>query len=464
MWGGRFAADTNELMLKMSESISYDKRLYAHDIMGSCAHVTMLAKQGIVPKEDADKCVAGLQEIKKEIDAGKFEFSTKLEDIHMNIESKLTERVGDAGGKLHSARSRNDQVCVDIRLYLRDECDDIVSLLRQLQASLVDLAERNKNVIMPGFTHLQHAQPVLYAHYLLAYVEMFDRDIGRIQDCRKRLNYLPLGSGAIAGTTLPIDREYVCELLSFDYVSRNSMDSVADRDFAIELLAALSIVMMHLSRNAEDICIYCSQEFAFMELDDAFSTGSSLMPQKKNPDTAELTRGKTGRVYGALVSMLTIMKGLPLTYNRDMQEDKEQLFDAIDTVKLVTATYAKMIATIRLKPDRMLQAANEPGLMATDLAEWLVKHGVPFRTAHHRVGHLVGYCARAGIPLDKVTLDQMKESIPEATEECLKLFSPQKSTEGRNVTGGTAPVQVHKQINFWMAKLDALSKEYTTSH
>eukprot|EP00741_Cyanophora_paradoxa_P007198 tig00001085_g6964.t1 len=460
MWGGRFATDTNTLMLKLSQSVSYDKRLYKHDIMGSIAHVTMLGKQGIIPQADADKCVEGLKQIRKMIDEGNFEWKEKLEDVHMNIENKLTELIGDAGGKLHTSRSRNDQVCVDVRMYLRDECEEIGALLRQLQSAMVETAEKYKAVILPGFTHLQHAQPVLFAHYLLAYVEMFDRDIGRLQDCRRRMNVLPLGSGAIAGTTLPIDREFVCKALGFDAVMRNSMDATADRDFAVELLAALSITMMHLSRSAEDLCIYCSQEFSYLELDDAFSTGSSLMPQKKNPDTAELTRGKTGRVYGALMGLLTVMKGLPLCYNRDMQEDKEQLFDAIDTVKLVVEVYAKMVGSLKLKPERMLLAASEAGLMATDLAEWLVKQGVPFRQAHHRVGHFVGYCARKGITLDQASLAEMKESIPEANEECLKMFAPAESVAKRNVTGGTAPEQVEKQVAFWKKELARLAAEH----
>jgi len=450
-------------MLKLSESISYDKRLYVQDIRGSQAHVRMLAKQKIIPEEDANKIVAGLDEIKKEIDAGKFEFKTKLEDIHMNVESALTAKIGDAGARTHTARSRNDQICLDMRMYLREECDEIVALLRELQSQMVELAEANVDVIMPGYTHLQHAQPVLFAHYLLAFVEMFDRDIGRIQDCRKRMNVLPLGSGAIAGSTLPLDREFVAKQLEFDAVMRNSMDAVADRDFMIELLAAIAIVMMHLSRSAEDVVIWSSQEFAYVELDDAFATGSSLMPQKKNPDTAELTRGKSGRVFGDLVALLTVMKGLPLTYNRDMQEDKEPVFDAIDTVKLVLATYAKMMQTIHVKKENMYKGANEAGLFATDLAEWLVKHGVPFRHAHHRVGHFVAYCAKLNIGLDKATLEQMKETIPEATEECLLLFSPERSTAARNIIGGTAGAQVSAQITFWKDKLATIAKSFAAS-
>jgi argininosuccinate lyase len=454
IWGGRFTRDPDKVVADLSESISFDQRLYAHDIRGSIAHVRMLAKTGIVPATDADAIVAELTRIREEIDAGTFEFDTALEDIHMNIENRLIERLGDGGARIHAARSRNDQVATDIRLYLRDEITGICGRLRQLQAALVELGSANDAAILPGLTHLQNAQPVLFAHHLLAYVEMFERDRSRLSDCRARLNQLPLGAGALAGTTLPIDREFVAAELEFDGVMRNSMDAVSSRDFAIELTADLAIVMNHLSRLSEDIIFWASQACGYIELDDAFCTGSSLMPQKKNPDIAELTRGKTGRVTGALITLLTLMKGLPLCYNRDMQEDKEPLFDAIDTVKLVLEAYAPMIRTAQIRADVMAAAAADPALMATDLAEWLVAGGVPFRTAHHRVGRYVAWCSDHDISLDATTLEQMQETVPEAKAECLELFTAARSVAARNITGATAPAQVRAQLDFWDAELD----------
>ncbi|MFT5131316.1 MAG: argininosuccinate lyase, partial [Rhodothermales bacterium] len=372
LWSGRFETDTNALVLQLSESISFDQRLYKHDIQGSKAHVRMLAHCSIIPAADADAIGAELDVILEEIEAGDFTYEARLEDIHMNIENRLIAALGDAGARVHTARSRNDQVATDTRLYLREEVDTLLDLARGLQSALVACGERYRDAILPGLTHLQHGQPVLFAHHLLAYVEMFERDRGRLADCRARFNVLPLGAGALAGSTLPIDREFVAAELGFDGVTRNSMDTVADRDFAIELLSALSILMMHLSRLSEDIIFWMSQACGYIDLGDAFCTGSSLMPQKKNPDVAELTRGKTGRVYGDLISLMTVMKGLPLCYNRDMQEDKEPVFDAIDTAKLVLATYAPMLDTLEAREDRMLAAASDPALMATDLAEWLV--------------------------------------------------------------------------------------------
>ncbi|MCH2175646.1 MAG: argininosuccinate lyase [Lentisphaeria bacterium] len=451
LWGGRFSEKTNDLVAKLSESISYDQRLYAHDIAGSTAHAKMLAKQGIIPQEDADQIVAELANILKEIDAGDFEFKEEYEDIHMNIESRLIERIGDAGGRVHSGRSRNDQVATDIRLYLRDELDSCIGLIKNVMQYTVELGRKYQDAIMPGFTHLQHAQPVLFAHHLLAYVEMFDRDRERLEQLRGRINRLPLGAGALAGCTLPLDRHYVAEQLGFDSVIQNSMDAVSDRDFMIELLSNFSILMMHLSRLSEDIIFWKSQEASFIELGDAFCTGSSLMPQKKNPDIAELTRGKSGRVYGSLVSLLTLMKGLPLCYNRDMQEDKEPVFDALDTVKMILATFGPMVASIEIDEARMLEAASDPALMATDLAEWLVKEGVPFRTAHHRVGAFVGWCNEHNNALDAVSLDQMQETIPEAKAECLDLFDPKRCVAARDFVGGTAPNQVHYQLARWEA-------------
>jgi argininosuccinate lyase len=454
LWDGRFSQGTDKLVLRMSESISYDRRLYPYDIEGSCAHAKMLAHQGIIPQSDADAILRGLAQVKAELDSGSFCFKTELEDIHMNIESRLTELIGAPGERLHTGRSRNDQIATDERLFLRHECDEVTALVHGMQGALLKLAEANADVIMPGFTHLQHAQPVLFAHHLLAYIEMFGRDCERLADCRKRINRLPLGAGAIAGSTLPLNREFVAKELGFDSVLQNSMDAVADRDCLVEFLSALSLIAMHLSRLAEDTILWFSQEFAFIELGDAFTTGSSLMPQKKNPDVAELTRGKTGRVYGALMGLLTTLKGLPLTYNRDLQEDKEGLFDALDNVKLVLATQTAMMDTLKPNAQRMAEAASDPALMATDLAEALVRQGVPFREAHHQVGRFVGECARAGKLLSDATLAEMQKSIPSATEEFLKIFDAHRSTAARDITGGTAPSQVQRQLKYWHEKLE----------
>ena len=415
----------------------------------------MLGKQGIIPQEDVACIIKGLEEIKADIDAGNFEFTEELEDIHMNIEARLTERIGKAGARLHTGRSRNDQIATDERLYLRAESDEIVSLVRGLQSALVTLADDYGDAVMPGFTHLQHAQPIYFGHHLLAYVEMLARDAERLADARKRINRLPLGAGAIAGSTLPLDREFVAKELGFDEVLRNSMDAVADRDTLVEFLADLAIISMHLSRFSEDIILWFSQEFAFIGLGDAFTTGSSLMPQKKNPDVAELTRGKTGRVFGHLIALLTTMKGLPLTYNRDLQEDKEGLFDAIDTVKMALATVTAMLATLKPDRDRMAEAASDPALEATDLAEWLVRHGTPFRTAHHQVGAFVAWCNDHRKTLAEATLEEMRETIPTATEECLSLFNPKASADARDIIGGTALSQVRQQVAFWKQRLQA---------
>ena len=453
LWGGRFSETGRAELTEFSESISFDQRLYKHDIMGSKAHVSMLAAQQIIPQSTAEAIKVKLDEIKELIDRGGMEFKFELEDIHMHIESKLIEALGDEGARLHSARSRNDQVALDIRLYLRDAVDEIIAGIREFQKALVSVASANPRVIMPGFTHLQHAQVVLFAHHLLAYVEMLDRDAERLADCRKRINVMPLGSGALAGSTLPINREMVCEELKFDRVSRNSMDAVADRDFAIETASALGIFGMHVSRLSEDIILWSSQEFGFIELADAFCTGSSLMPQKKNPDVAELSRGKTARLYGNLTALLTLCKGLPLTYNRDLQEDKIPLFDSLDTAKAILNVYPPMIATMSVNAQRMRQMAADPALMATDVAEKLVELGVPFRTAHHRVGSLVKYCREHNKALDEVTLEEMQITIPEATAEFLELFDPEVSVGKREITGGTGYQQVAKQLAFWMETL-----------
>lgn len=453
LWGGRFAADTDKDVAAFTESISFDRRLYKYDIMGSKAHAAMLAAQQIIPAETAQRIAVELDKIEKRIDCGDFVFSAALEDIHMHIESELIKALGDEGARVHTARSRNDQVALDIRLYLRDQTEEIATGLRSLQQALTDIADANFDAYLPGFTHMQHAQPVLLAHHLLAYVEMFQRDIARLQDCRKRINIMPLGSGAIAGTTLPINREFVRRQLGFDAMTRNSMDAVADRDFICELLGDLAIFAMHISRLAEDLILWCSQEFNFIEIGDAFCTGSSLMPQKKNPDIAEISRGKTGRIYGDLISLLTICKGLPLTYNRDLQEDKEPIFDAIDTVTMILKVFPPMIASITVKKERMAAAAADPALMATDVAEMLVRRGVPFRNAHHRVGSLVKWCRENGKGLDQVTLAEMQLTIPEADDAFLKLFSPQDSIAAREVYGATGPNQVRSQLEYWQQEL-----------
>ena len=453
LWSGRFSKDTNEQVARFTASIGYDQRLYPYDIQGSMAHAKMLGKSGIIPQPDAEAIVAELQQIKNRLDRGEFDLREELEDIHMNIESALISVLGDVGARVHTGRSRNDQVATDERLYLRDEANAIIERLGELQRALVTLARENDTAILPGLTHLQNAQPVLVAHHLLAYVEMLERDKGRLQDCRCRFNYLPLGAGALAGSTLPLDREFVAAELEFDGVLRNSMDAVADRDFMVEFLSALSIIAMHCSRLGEDVVLWVSQRFGYLELDDAFCTGSSLMPQKKNPDVAELVRGKTGRIYGSLISLLTILKGLPLTYNRDLQEDKEGLFDAIDTVKMILATLAPMMATAKINAQVTAEAAADPALMATDLAEWLVRQSVPFRDAHHQVGKFVAYCTEKQIGLDEASLEQMRECMPKAGPECLELFSAKRSVASRDLLGGTAPAQVDTQLHFWEEKL-----------
>lgn len=449
MWGGRFDAPPNELVAKLGESVSFDRRLYQHDIQGSQAHARMLGRQGIISSDDAAAICTGLDKVRAEIDAGTFQWDEKLEDVHMNIEARLTTLIGPIGARLHAGRSRNDQVVTDVRLYLRDEADAILRLIRGLQRVLVNLAETHTDTILPGFTHLQHAQPIVLAHYLLAYVEMLQRDAGRVADWRRRMNVLPLGASALAGSTLPLDRDSVATELGFDGVCQNSLDAVSDRDFVIELVSACSLLMMHLSRMSEDLIFWMSQEAGWIELGDDFCTGSSLMPQKKNPDMCELSRGKTARVYGHLMTLFSLMKNLPLAYNRDMQEDKEPLFDTIDTVKIILSVYAPMMATLTVNKPAMYNAASDPALMATDLAEWLVKQSVPFRDAHHRVGKLVAYCRKNDVKLDQVSLEQMKTCVPEANEECLKLWKPENSVALRDITGGTAPKQARIQVQKW---------------
>ena len=435
LWGGRFTKEENQLVHNFNESISFDQKFYRQDIAGSIAHVTMLAKQGILTEEDRDAIIAGLKSIREDIDNGTLKITTESEDIHSFVEANLIERIGDAGKRLHTGRSRNDQVALDMKLYTRDEIDETDALLKGLLEVLLKLMEDNLHTYMPGFTHLQKAQPVTLAHHVGAYYEMFRRDRGRLADIRKRMNYCPLGSGALAGTTYPLDREYTAELLDFDGPTLNSMDSVSDRDYAIELLSALSTIMMHLSRFSEEIIIWNTNEYQFVDIDDAYSTGSSIMPQKKNPDIAELVRGKTGRVYAALMSMLTTMKGIPLAYNKDMQEDKELTFDAIDTVKGCLALFNGMLSTMRFKKDRMENSAKNGFTNATDAADYLVGKGVPFRDAHGIVGRLVLYCIDKGISLDDMKLEEYKAISPVFEDDIYDAISMKNCVERRNTIG-----------------------------
>jgi len=446
LWGGRFSQPTDKFVEEFTASIDFDKRLYRHDIRGSIAHARMLGRQGIIPPEDTEAIINGLQDILGRIEAGTFDFSVSLEDIHMNIEAQLAQKIGEAGKRLHTGRSRNDQVALDIRLYLRDEIKEISASLDILVDSLLYQAEKHLGVIMPGYTHLQTAQPVLFSHHMLAYVEMFKRDKGRMGDCLKRVDVLPLGAGALAGTTFPLDREYVAKLLDFPEVTRNSLDSVSDRDFALEFLASASILMMHLSRFSEELVIWSTSEFRFIELSDAFCTGSSIMPQKKNPDVPELVRGKTGRVYGNLLALLTVMKALPLAYNKDMQEDKEPLFDTIDTVKGSLRIFADMIREMRLNSERMRVAAAGGFSTATDVADYLVRKGVPFRDAHETVGKVVRYCVEAKKALPELTLAEWKEFSDRIEEDIMDSITLEASVNARSATGGTALERVKQEI------------------
>ncbi|MBA4348808.1 MAG: argininosuccinate lyase [Thermodesulfovibrio sp.] len=453
LWSGRFKEKTSKIVEKYTESISFDKRLYKYDIEGSIAHAKMLGEQGIIPKKDADGIVKGLKEIYKEIEEGRFKFSEELEDIHMNIESALIKRIGDAGARLHTARSRNDQVALDMRLYLRAEVKEIISLLKDLEKILADIAEKNLSVIMPGYTHMQRAQPVLLSHHLMAYAQMFDRDRLRFEESLKRINVLPLGSCALAGTSLPIDRQYVAELLGFDAVSENSIDAVADRDFLIEFLSYSAIFMMHISRMAEELIIWSSEEFSFIDLSDAFTTGSSIMPQKKNPDVAELMRGKTGRIYGSLMSILTMMKGLPLSYNRDMQEDKEPVFDTVDTVKATLKILAEMLQNVRFNKVKMRISTDAAYSTATDIAEYLVRKGKPFRTAHEITGRIVRYCIDNNKGLSDLTIAEYKSFSDAITKDIYKLIAPAESVNAKRSSGGTSPEMVKEQIRRFRKKL-----------
>ncbi|MEN6319899.1 MAG: argininosuccinate lyase [Syntrophaceae bacterium] len=447
-WGGRFRKPTDALVEAFTASIGFDKRLYRYDIEGSVAHAKMLAKQGIISKNDEKVIVKALKDILSDIEREKFIFKPEDEDIHMAIEKALIERAGEAGGKLHAGRSRNDQVALDIRLYLRDEILQITDLLSELKTHLVKLAQKEIGTIMPGYTHLQKAQPVLLSHYLLAYREMFHRDEERLLECYKRVNIMPLGSAALAGTSLPIDRVYVAELLKFPEISRNSMDAVSDRDFIAEFIFDCSLIMMHLSRFCEDIILWSTDEFNFLEISDAFTTGSSIMPQKKNPDVAELIRGKTGRVYGSLVTLLTLMKGLPMTYNRDLQEDKEPLFDTVSTVKECISVFTSMSNNMDFKRSRMLKEASGGFTEATDIAEYLVMKGVPFRDSHAIVGNLVAYCLEKGKHFTELTMEEFHKFHGAFEEDIYTRLSVENVVNARQCIGGTSKKTVLKQIRY----------------
>ena len=447
MWAGRFEKATDKEVNDYNSSLPFDCKMYSQDIEGSIAHSQMLAKQGVISDKDAEDIRSGLLSIKEDIESGKLTFDSDAEDIHMFIEEELTNRIGDAGKRLHTGRSRNDQVALDQRLYMVDEAGEIIELLDDLIDVLIDIAKANIETYMPGYTHLQRAQPITYAHYLSAYIEMFKRDIARINEAKDRANISPLGSGALAGTTYPLDRPFVAEQLGMTGVTMCSLDGVADRDFAIEFASACSILMMHLSRMSEEIILYASQEFKFYELDDAYSTGSSMMPQKKNPDVAELTRGKTGRVYGDLISLLVIMKGLPLTYNKDMQEVQEAMFDCIETIKAVLPPFTGMIKTMTIRKDNMEAAALGGFTNATDLADYLVKKGLPFRETHAISGKLVHYCIENGISLLDVSLDKLKEFSSAFEEDVYDAISLKTCVEGRSLIGGPAPTTVKKYLD-----------------
>ena len=453
LWGGRFTKEENQLVHNFNESLSFDQKFYHQDIQGSIAHVTMLAKQGIVSEKDRKAIIDGLNSILTDIESGKLVFTKEHEDIHSFVEANLIERIGDAGKRLHTGRSRNDQVALDMKLYCRDEIDEIDVLVKNLLEELLKIMEENLDTYMPGFTHLQKAQPVTLAHHMGAYFEMFSRDRSRLHDIRKRMNYCPLGSGALAGTTYPLDRAYTAELLGFDGPTLNSMDSVSDRDYVIELLSALSTIAMHLSRFSEEIIIWNSNEYRFVEIDDAYSTGSSIMPQKKNPDIAELVRGKTGRVYGALLSILTTMKGIPLAYDKDMQEDKELTFDAIDTVKGCLALFTGMISTMTFNKEVMEASAKNGFTNATDAADYLVNHGVPFRDAHGIVGQLVLFCIDKGIALDDMTLEEFKAISPVFEEDVYEAISMKTCVEKRTTIGAPGQEAMKNVIAIYKEQL-----------
>lgn len=453
MWKGRFAKETSGLVQQYGESVSYDWRLYAQDIRGSIAHAKALARAKIITAKELQQITRGLKEIEADIRTGKFEWKLALEDVHMNIEAELTRRIGPVGAKLHTARSRNDQVATDARLYCRDEAAELTNLLRRLQRALVEVAAANADIVLPGYTHLQRGQPVLFAHHLLAYVEMFERDVSRLADAVERLNVLPLGSGALAGSTIALDREFVAAELGFSEPTRNSMDAVSDRDFIAELLFVIALCGVHLSRLGEDLILWASSEFAFVTLDDAHTTGSSLMPQKKNPDVAELTRGKTGRLVGNLTALLVTLKGLPMTYNRDLQEDKERLFDSLDTIKLALAVNAEMIAAMKVNAAACRAAASDPFLLATDLADYLVKKGLPFRQAHEVIGQLTAYSLIEKRSFPELTLEEYQRFSSLFAEDVFAVLNVETALAARTAPGAPSPRNVQAELRRWQKKL-----------
>ena len=453
LWAGRLQGQVDEKLNELNASIGFDSRMYKQDITGSIAHARMLGKQGIIPAEDAEKIVSGLADILSEIEAGTLAIDMTSEDIHTFVEGELTRRIGDAGKRLHTARSRNDQVALDLRMYLSDEIDKTVALAKDLISALCEVAEQHLESVMPGYTHLQRAQPVTLAHYLMAYAQMLLRDVDRLKDCKKRTLVLPLGSGALAGTTYPLDRQFVADQLGFNGICMNSMDGVSDRDFALELMSDLSILMMHLSRFSEEICLWCSWEFKFVTLSDSFSTGSSIMPQKKNPDITELVRGKTGRVYGDLMTLLTAMKALPLAYNKDMQEDKEAVFDALDTAQLSLEVLAPMLRTATFHPDNMKKAALGGFINATDVADYMTKKGVPFRDAYCVTGQLVNRCIALGTTLDALPLAEYRAFSPVFDEDVYAAIDLLTCVRQRSIPGGPAPETVKQQIEAVRAQL-----------
>ena len=461
LWGGRFTKETDQLVYNFNASITFDQKFYKQDIEGSIAHVTMLAKQGILTEQERDDIVHTLKEIRDEVESGKLEITSEYEDIHSFVEANLIDRLGDTGKKLHTGRSRNDQVALDMRLYTRDELLHTDDLLKELLETILKIMEANTETIMPGFTHLQKAQPITLAHHMGAYFEMFKRDRLRLHDIYERMNYCPLGSGALAGTTYPLNREYTAELLGFYGPTLNSMDGVSDRDYLIEFLSACATIMMHLCRFSVVIIIWNSNEYQFVEIDDAYSTGSSIMPQKKNPDIAELVRGKTGRVYGALMSLLTTMKGIPLAYNKDMQEDKELSFDAMDTVKVCIALFTGMLATMKFNKGKMRLSANNGFTNATDAADYLVKHGVPFRDAHGIIGRIVLYCIERGIAIDDMSLDELKAICPVFEEDIYEEISMETCVNNRLTIGAPGKAAMEKVIEAEKAYLAEDWKEET---
>ncbi len=446
LWGGRFTKTTDEMINEFQASIGFDKRMYHEDIAGSIAHATMLAKCGIISEEDRAAIVSGLKDILEQIEKGEFSFDVALEDIHMNIEKRLTDAIGEAGGRLHTARSRNDQVALDTHMYVRNQVVEVEKLILDMQKALVETAEKYSDVIMPGYTHLQRAQPILFAHHLLAYFAMLSRDYARFAGVYERADIMPLGAGALAGTTFPIDREFVAQQLNFEHIYGNSLDAVSDRDYIMEFLSAASMLMVHLSRLSEETILWCSREFSFVELDDAHCTGSSMMPQKKNPDVSELVRGKTGRVIGHLMAMLTTVKGLPLAYNKDLQEDKEGIFDAIDTVKFSLAVYAQILRGMKVREDVMKKAVTEDFSNATDLADYLAKKGMPFRQAHAVSGQAVHYCIEHKKWLEDLTMDEFKELSPLFDTDIREAILPETCVRNRNSLGGTSYAQVTRQL------------------